>query len=372
MLYNKKFSLSFIVLLVFLIIFTTSSSADTPYNPSGETNGVKIYLSPAGHYEKTGCWGFSENDNVAAIAHEVAQDLQSIGYFVLVGDGDWEANANSSNTWGAEYHVPIHTNANSSDSADWDCEGNDYSNGGTLLISEYGESSSQSFSQDILSVLDGESPGTTDRHTNDYDLYGGQARLLELTNTNAIGGYVETAFHTFGPDVNWLKQHSTVANDISRGIHKGTGANDCRFEVCMQSQEIRQQLEEDYNRVANSSTDRIELIERGYELNTFGKPFDSLATDINNLFKDEESIFNTISDTSLLNGVSINSEGTLIIDFKHFNTSQPSANQSIEIYQEIRNVIFKYPQVNKAFIQFDGSITDYEQWSGVSAELTRK
>lgn len=106
-----------------------------------------------------------------------------------------QANVTSSNAWGSTVHIPIHSNAGTSDCT----SPYNYANGGSWLMYKPGSTSGSNLSQRILDQLKGSSPGTTDLKNTDEVLFGGP--LHELRATNMPSAYVEAAFHTFRPDV---------------------------------------------------------------------------------------------------------------------------------------------------------------------------
>jgi hypothetical protein len=69
------------------------------------------------------------------------------------------------------------------------------------------------------------SPGTWDLKDTDEALAG--FALYELRNTNMPGAYVEAAFHTYRPDVDWLRITGTVGNKIGVGIDNYFGNPRC-------------------------------------------------------------------------------------------------------------------------------------------------
>ncbi|NDI35776.1 N-acetylmuramoyl-L-alanine amidase [Chengkuizengella sediminis] len=365
MLRMAKITLSFSVLAVIvfaLLLFPSDSFADTNYTPS-KYNGVKVYLSPANHSpDKFGCDNFSESDNASDNAHEAAKDLQAMGYSVRVGSGGYEANSSSSNSWGADYHIPIHSNATS-----FDCEGSNSSRGGTWIMYDEGDSISYDLASKIETVMDGKSPGTNDKVLTDSAASG--FNYYEFSGTYAIDAYIETAFHTYGPDKDWMLNHSTVGYYISLGIHDGIGAPNCKFDACI---ELTPEKASELN-LMKAVDPIIERKEIGFNYKTYGGKFRELEEDIANLFMNEDSIFSSISKRSLLKGVSIDEEGIVIIDFKNFDMPAPSTYQMRQIYDELYSTIFNYPQAEEVYVQFDGSFTNWCDWLKIIQEpMTRK
>jgi hypothetical protein len=359
-LFGKGFVVGFIALCSVLLI-PVFASADTTYTPS-KYNGVKVYLSPALHSpDKLGCDNFSENQNASSIAHKAAENLKAMGYLVRVGSGSYSTNTSNSNSWGAKYHIPIHSNATT-----WDCAGSSSSRGGTWVMYDEGYTNSYNLATAIESYMDGYSPGTNDKVLTDTQASG--FTYYEFGNSNGIDAYIETAFHTYGPDKNWMLGHSTVGGYIARGIHNGTGAADCRTSTCMIMTSV---LNTDLNMTA-ATPSPAPAKEIAFNYKNHGKRMKELENDIKGLFEDKGSIFSSLSNKSLLNGASVDENGTLVVDFKNFKKGTPSTYQMKQLHDELYEVIFKYDQVQEAYIQFDGSFSDFCNWLEIVEEPMKR
>ncbi|KPB03764.1 hypothetical protein [Bacillus sp. CHD6a] len=99
----------------------------------------------------------------------------------------------------------------------------------------------------------------------------------------------------------------------------------------------------------------------GFDYKTYGEPHPELEQDIAQLFTNK-TIFASYSNEPLLNGVSIDKDGTLIVDFKDFNEPAPSTAEKKEIFEALSETVFKYFEVKKAYFQFDGSFSDWCYW----------
>ncbi len=184
-----------------VVTIVASVDADTIWYGS---NGYKIYVSPAKHSpDNVGCNGHQESSWMQTCAYHAAAglgyDLVARGYSVRLGSGDYVQNTNSSNSWGADYHIPMHSNA----SSPWDCTAPyDYYNSGasgTLLMYYPGSSGGSGLSTQLVSTIGSQSPGTG------QDKKRSSTCCLEITGTNAYCAYLETAFHTFEPDAAWIR-----------------------------------------------------------------------------------------------------------------------------------------------------------------------
>lgn len=190
------------------LAISVPASADTVYQPpSGTFNGYIVYLSRACHNGKgttcktnTGCSSYSENANSASVStaaatHNVNGDsLTKRGYRVYVGTGTMQQNIANSNAAGADIHIPIHSNAQGTGAA---CGGSTSpANNGTWgMYKGFSGCATQ-----MKTWVGGASPGT-----NDKIVYRGD--LAELNNTNAVGCYLESEFHTWPAGVTWLNQY---------------------------------------------------------------------------------------------------------------------------------------------------------------------
>jgi hypothetical protein len=190
---------TFLSTMTFFLLIT-SYQVHADYIWSG-TNGYKIYLSPAEHYgQNIGCGGYIEDENAQALALDAAigssSDLLARGYSVRVGTGTYVQNTSNSNSWGADYHIPMHSNA-----ATWDCTPPydlNFSASGTYLMYYPGDTNGSGLSDQLVNTIGSVSPGMG------FDRKGAVSNLYELNSTNAPAAYLESAFHTFQPDVDWL------------------------------------------------------------------------------------------------------------------------------------------------------------------------
>jgi hypothetical protein len=345
-------------IIVTLLLLPSSVLADHEpdevYIPT-KYNGVKVYLSPSAHEhgDNWGCDQFSENENSEENAREAAKRLVARGYAVTVGLGDfYYDNADSSNAWGADYHIPIHSNAGAPD-----CNGYDPARGGTWVMYDAGYTDSYNLAVDIESVMDGSSPGTNDKVLT--DVQASDWEYYEFANTYAKDAYIEVGFHTYLHDVNWMLNHSTVGNIIANGIHLGIDANDCRYETCMTlTEEMKQELSEP----VNTNLPSLKLEEISFDYVSHGVAFKDLENDLNALINNKASVLSYLSGSTGLNGVSINDDGVVIVDFKHFDKGGPSSYQKSLLYDELYNTLFKYDEVKEVYVQFDGSFTSWVVW----------
>lgn len=199
-----------------LVALVLPTQADTTWNGS---NGYKIYVSPAKHSpDNTGCDGHQESywaqQAASTAASGAGLDLVARGYSVRLGSGVYWENKNSSNSWGAHYHIPMHSNAPGS-SNDWDCT-SPYNLGqgasGTLLMHYPGSTGGAGLSDSLVSTVGPVSPGTG------QDKKISSTCCTEITQTTAKAAYLESAFHTFNPDQDWLQTHTDWGWRVGYGV----------------------------------------------------------------------------------------------------------------------------------------------------------
>lgn len=186
------------------------SNADSTFQPSGAWNGLQVYLSVACHdgndgvpggpcITNTGCNGFSENTqsyNIAsraAIGTGTGMNLVERGYRARIGDGTAGTNISNSNAWGANLHMPLHSNAAGSGP----CSGGTAANRGTWGL--YNNQSDANCAAQVVQKVGGLSPGNADQ-----SVY--RDNIGELF-TNAPTCYYESEFHTWQSGASWLTNH---------------------------------------------------------------------------------------------------------------------------------------------------------------------
>jgi N-acetylmuramoyl-L-alanine amidase len=212
-----------------------------------DVEGVKVYLSPAHHGgTNIGCAGFDEDAGARAIAGHAATTLKSRGFVVNVAQGDYKQNYADSNAWGADLHVPIHSNAGT-----WGCEeSSPASRGGTWTMYRTVGSHGQQLAAQILAAVKGESPGTNDTTVQRTD-------LLEL-KASARTAYAEMGFHTYYWDTVWLAFGAKEAGEaLAKGIHDHCLVVECHGGAALEIEDGVVISE----RSAGASADHFDLLE---------------------------------------------------------------------------------------------------------------
>lgn len=169
--------------------------------------GMKIYLSPSAQPANSYAAG-NTNEQVQCnrIAEAAKTALVRCGFAVKKapeGQG-YKENVDESNAWGADLHIPIHTNAGGG--------------AGTVVFVHGGTAKQMQYAKPIYDEVQAASPGTTD--------YGVRVNsgLYELGYTTGTAVYVECEFHDRADLAAWIIEHTTELGEaIARGVCKGAG-----------------------------------------------------------------------------------------------------------------------------------------------------
>ena len=167
----------------------------------------KIYLSPSNQYDNQYAYGNTSEMKVCntfAKAAEIA--LKRCGFTVKrAPEGQaMSKSISESNSWGADLHIPIHTNAGG---------GN-----GTLVMVYSQSSQNMALAKPIYNAVQAVTPGKIDYGIREYP------QLAELNSTNAIAVYIEVDFHDNKEIAKWLINNSTTVGEaIAKGVCSGYG-----------------------------------------------------------------------------------------------------------------------------------------------------
>lgn len=169
----------------------------------------KIYLSPSNQDGNLYAYGnTNECDQCNRIADAAKTALERCGFTVKKAPKGQEmrTSINESNSWGADLHIPIHTNA-----ANGKC-------GGTLVFVYSDSAENMKYAKPIYEAVQAVSPGTTN--------YGVRvdSGWAEVNSTNAIAVYIEVDFHDNPPIAKWLIENpKTVGEAIAKGVCEAYG-----------------------------------------------------------------------------------------------------------------------------------------------------
>lgn len=172
-----------------------------------EAAGMKIYLSPSAQPANNYAAGdTNEQAQCNRIAEAAKSALERCGFAVRKapeGQG-YKENVDESNAWGADLHIPIHTNAGGG--------------AGTVVFVHGGTAKQMQYAKPIYDEVQAASPGMTD--------YGVRVNsgLHELGYTTGTAVYVECEFHDRADLAAWIIEHTTELGEaIARGVCIGAG-----------------------------------------------------------------------------------------------------------------------------------------------------
>ena len=172
-----------------------------------EAAGMKIYLSPSAQPANNYAAGdTNEQAQCNRIAEAAKSALERCGFAVRKapeGQG-YKENVDESNAWGADLHIPIHTNAGGG--------------AGTVVFVHGGTAKQMQYAKPIYDEVQAASPGMTD--------YGVRVNsgLYELGYTTATAVYIECEFHDRADLATWIIEHTTELGEaIARGVCIGAG-----------------------------------------------------------------------------------------------------------------------------------------------------
>lgn len=203
-----------LALVSVLCLGAVPAAADTVYEPYINWNTYRIYLSPAlqpgngacGVVESTeartaalAATSSSYQDGYYVPTPSMQANLRARGYRVRVGSGDYLANRNSSNAWGAHRHIPMHTNAHGDTVV---CSRTDAANSGTQVYYYTGRTTGQNLANRLKETVGVKSPGTGDKVLTNTS-------WAELNSVTAPAAYLESEYHTWQRGADWIKT-STV------------------------------------------------------------------------------------------------------------------------------------------------------------------
>lgn len=163
---------------------------------------IKIYLSPSDQYaNKYAAGNTTEEKQCERIADACAVALKRCGFEVKNNKtSSMSARIAESNKWGADLHVPIHTNAYNKKTA------------GTRLFCWSKTGAGYKACKAIFDKLAPLTPGTSENITERKD-------LAELRDTSAVCAYVEADFHDVASVAEWIiKNVEAIGEAICEGI----------------------------------------------------------------------------------------------------------------------------------------------------------
>jgi len=168
---------------------------------------MKIYLSPSMQkYNVYSAGNTTEAEQCHRIGVFAAEALKRCGFEVKLAAATQtaEQNVSESNTWGADYHVCIHTNAASGKARD-------------VVVYTSEKNLSDKCAAGVYAAID-----ALDNHTSVYGIR--SASFYEIKYTNAKCIYIEAEFHDNADLAQWIIDHvEDIGEAIAKGFCTGTG-----------------------------------------------------------------------------------------------------------------------------------------------------
>lgn len=225
-----------------MVVGALGVAADTTYLEP-PWNGYRVYLSPAYHTATAGargeCQGQTERTMARGIAQEATiggsasrgeyQNLVTRGYYVRIGSNGPGTNKNSSNAWGADLHIPIHSNAYGGSGRPGGCSTTSTNGTGARII--YTSSNGSVLAGHLAYTLGGATPGSPDKKCNingsdpctSFRCNGTGPTLTELCNTIAVAAYSEIEFHDWNLGTQFLNDEYNWAWRIGWAVDRYFG-----------------------------------------------------------------------------------------------------------------------------------------------------
>ena len=173
----------------------------------------KIYLSPSNQDGNMYAYGdTNEMEQCNRIADAAKTALERCGFTVKKAPKGQNmlVSINESNAWGADLHIPIHTNAMTNDGTG--------TAGGTIVFVYSTDNPNMALATPVYNAVQSVTPGKTDFGVRAYP------DLAELNGTNCIAVYIEVDFHDNPPIAKWLIENpQTVGEAIAKGVCNGFG-----------------------------------------------------------------------------------------------------------------------------------------------------
>ena len=163
---------------------------------------AKVFLSPSNQYDNRYAYGnTTEGEQCGKIAEACKVALERSGVAVkLMHDESMQEKCQTSNAFGADLHVPIHTNAFNGTVT------------GTRMFCFNSNGEGMKACQAIFNRLAPITPGTSENIRVDASLY-------EVRVPSAPTAYIECEFHDSVESAEWIINHTGyIGETIARGI----------------------------------------------------------------------------------------------------------------------------------------------------------
>ena len=229
----------------------------------------KVYLSPSDQTSNRYAYGnTTEAVQCGKIAEACRLALVRCGIEVKVGQYDTMANrCAASNAFGADLHVPIHTNAFNGKVT------------GTRMFCYNSNGEGYKACQAIFDVVSPITPGTSESISVNSDLF-------EVRVPAAPTAYIECEFHDNADTAKWIIEHTTdLGEAIAHGIcnYFGITYKKADSEPTPQPEPTKKSVDELAREVirgewGNGSDRRIRLTQAGYDYDAVQKRVNEILT----------------------------------------------------------------------------------------------
>ena len=165
---------------------------------------AKVYLSPSCQYDNAYAYGkTTEGVQCVKISNACKAALQRSGIYVMTPTtNSLVARCAESDKWGADLHVPIHTNAYNGKTS------------GTRVYHYSVSAKGNKAAKAIFDILAPFTPGKSESVSANNG-------LLEVNTPNAPTAYVEVDFHDVPSIAKWITENTTaIGEKIAQGICK--------------------------------------------------------------------------------------------------------------------------------------------------------
>lgn len=161
----------------------------------------KIYFSPSNQEDNRYAVGNTTEDKQCdRIALACVKVAERCGFNAKTNtNASMSAKVSESNSWGADVHIPIHTNAHNKTTM------------GTRIFCYKLFGTGYKISKEIMATLAPITPGASDDIS--------KADFYEIMYANAPTVYIEVAFHDTKKEAQWIIDHTDeIAEEIVRGL----------------------------------------------------------------------------------------------------------------------------------------------------------
>lgn len=200
---SKKKRLLITALIILLVVVLIIIGVPNFNKKDSRFADIRIYLSPSNQYSNYYATGnTTEMEQCDKIAEKTAEFLKNMGFTVMVGQsGDSiESRCVESEEFGADLHIPIHTNA---------LDGT-YTGGTHVYVYSETEKAVGSYFLETLGAI---SPGEDDRLQSNPSLY-------EIYTPVATSVYLECEFHDTQEGAEWIENNTNkIAKAIADGVY---------------------------------------------------------------------------------------------------------------------------------------------------------